>query len=202
MFVHGGYWRLFDKRPWSHFMSGPLTHGWAAAVPSYPLAPEARLPEITQSTAAAVIDAATRVDGPIVLVGHSAGGHLVARLATEGGPLPPPVFERVSRVVPISGLFDLRPMLRLAMNEDWQLDHSTALAESPAFQMPKPGIRVVAWVGGAERPEFIRHTQLLENAWTGCGADIRAVLEPDRHHFDVIDGLKNPDHPLTREIVT
>ena len=201
VFIHGGYWRMFDKTPWSHFMAGPMAHGWAAAVPSYPLAPSVPFPEITQAAAVAVMHAAARVDGPIVLVGHSAGGHLVARLATEGGPVAPDVLKRIVRVVPISGLFDLRPMLRLAMNDDWKLDLESAIAESPVFQMPTPGIRITAWVGGAERPEFLRHTALLENAWSGCGADIRAVYEPDRHHFDVIDGLKSPDHPLTSAII-
>jgi arylformamidase len=28
------------------------------------------------------------------------------------------------------------------------------------------------------------------------------VEEPDRHHFNVIDGLADPDHALTRTLLT
>mgnify|MGYP001790971545 CR=1 FL=1 len=38
--VHGGFWLKFDKSSWSDLASGALAHGWAVALPSYPLAPE------------------------------------------------------------------------------------------------------------------------------------------------------------------
>ncbi len=40
VFVHGGYWRAFDKSYWSHFAAGPLARGWCVAMPSYTLVPE------------------------------------------------------------------------------------------------------------------------------------------------------------------
>ena len=42
---------------------------------------------------------------------------------------------------------------------------------------------------------------LLANVWTGLGAATAIVEEADRHHFNVIDGLMQPDHPLTRALV-
>ena len=201
VFVHGGYWLLFDRSYWSHYATGALAHGYAVAVIEYPVAPAATFPQISAATGAAIAHAAGRVDGPVVLAGHSAGGHLVARVATRDGSLPPPVQERVTRVTPISGLFDLRPMLQLEMNDDWGLDLTTVMAESPAFQMPLPGVTYTAWVGSAERPEFLRQNALLANIWTGCGARISAVEDPDRHHFDVIDGLKDANSPLMRAVL-
>ncbi|MEL6794674.1 MAG: alpha/beta hydrolase, partial [Pseudomonadota bacterium] len=47
-FIHGGYWRAFDKSYWSHLAAGPLARGWAVALPSYTLAPAARISEITR----------------------------------------------------------------------------------------------------------------------------------------------------------
>ena len=41
VFVHGGYWQKFDKSLWSHLAAGALGHGWAVALPSYTLAPDA-----------------------------------------------------------------------------------------------------------------------------------------------------------------
>jgi len=36
VFIHGGYWHLFDKSNWSHLAQGCLAHGWSVAMPSYP----------------------------------------------------------------------------------------------------------------------------------------------------------------------
>ena len=77
VFVHGGYWRAFDRGLWSHLAAGPLARGWAVAMPGYVLAPEARIAAITAMIADAVAAAAAEVDGPMRLAGHSAGGHLV-----------------------------------------------------------------------------------------------------------------------------
>jgi hypothetical protein len=63
------------------------------------------------------------------------------------------------------------------------------------------GARITCWVGGAERAEFRRQSALLANIWTGLGATTATVEEPDRHHFNIIDGLTDPAHPLTRTLV-
>lgn len=196
--VHGGYWLRFDKSSWSDLAEGALALGWAVAMPSYPLAPEATIPEITIVIARAVEMAAGRVDGPIRLAGHSAGGHLVTRMICEAGPLSEAVAERIERVVSISGLHDLRPLQLHSMNGDLGLDEAIAAAESTVLCQPRPGAAIVAWVGGLERPEFLRQSALLTEAWGRRGVSARLVVEPDRHHFDVIDGLKAADHPLTQ----
>ena len=193
--VHGGYWLDFDKSSWSDLAAGPLARGWAVALPSYTLAPEATIPQITAQIGRAVSAAADRVDGPIRLTGHSAGGHLVSRMACETGPLPDRVAARLERVVSISGLHDLRPLLMHSMNADLGLTLETAMSESAALAKPIAGVEVTAWVGAKERPEFLRQSALLAEAW---GAPL--VADPGRHHFDVIDGLKEPNHPLCQTL--
>ena len=197
VFVHGGSWRAFDRTTWSHLAAGALARGWAVALPGYTLAPEARIASITGEVARAIAVAAGEVAGPIRLAGHSAGGHLVTRMVCAGSALPAPVRERIAFTVSISGLHDLRPLLRLALNETLRLDAAEAAAESPALLVPAEGTRVACWVGGAERPEFLRQSALLANIWTGLGADTASVVAPGRHHFDVIDDLAEPDSELT-----
>ena len=201
VFIHGGYWLHSDPSFWSHLAAGPLARGWAVALPGYPLTPSVRIRQITAHVAGAVAEAATRIDGPIVLTGHSAGGHLAARMICAGGPLPDAVAARVARCLPISGLFDLRPLMRTAMNGTLNLDATEVMAESPALLTPRPGIPVTAWVGGAERPEFLRQSRLLADIWAGLGAATETVVDPGRHHFDVIAGLSDPDSPLTRRLL-
>lgn len=198
VFVHGGFWMQFGKDSWSHLAAGPLARGWAVAIPQYVLAPEARISTITGQIAAALDHLAGRVAGPITLAGHSAGGHLVTRMACGDVALPNPVRARIHHVLSISGLHDLRPLLHTDLNATLRLDMAEARAESPALTEPVPGTNLTAWVGGAERPEFIRQSRLLANIWSGLGAETRIHEAPGRHHFDVIAPLAEAASPLCR----
>lgn len=201
VFIHGGYWMESDKNSWSHLAGGAVGHGFAVAMPSYTQCPQIRIGGIVGEMAAAIGKAAAMVEGPLMLTGHSAGGHLVSRMITTTTPLSPDVTRRIRHVVSISGLHDLRPLMRAAMNATLSIDEQEALSESPALLRPIQGARVTCWAGGGERSEFLRQSALLANIWTGLGAATASVVEPDRHHFNVVDGLADPDHPLTRILV-
>lgn len=199
LFVHGGYWKAFDKSVWSHLARGAVEAGWAVALPSYTLAPDARLADMTEEIARALAAAADRVSGPINLAGHSAGGHLVTRMLCRNAPLGKDLRARIGQVVSISGLHDLRPLLRLEMNRLLRLDDAEAVMESPALQYPVEGARLTCWVGADERPEFLRQNDLLANIWTGLGAETEAVRAPGKHHFNVIADLEDRESALTRK---
>jgi arylformamidase len=201
VYIHGGYWRAFDRSTWSHLAAGPLARGWAVAMPGYVLAPEVRIGAITAMVSGAIAAAAAEVAGPIRLAGHSAGGHLVTRQVCADTRVPDAVFARIERVVAISGLHDLRPLLRLTLNETLRLDAAEARAESPALLEPRPGVPVHAWVGDGERPEFVRQTTLIANIWTGLGVEMEQTKEPRRHHFSVIEGLIHPTSGLVEALV-
>ena len=202
VFVHGGFWLRLDRSFWSHLAAGPLAHGHAVAMPSYTLCPDIRIGGIVREIGSAVEAAAGMVAGPIRLTGHSAGGHLVSRMICANSPLPDAVRSRIANTVSISGVHDLRPMMATAMNETLKIDRAEAEGESPALLEPMAGARIACWVGAAERSEFVRQNALLANAWTGLGAETLTVEELDRHHFNVIDGLADPDHALTRTLLT
>ena len=202
VFVHGGYWRAFDKSSWSHLARGAVNRGWAVAIPSYTLVPEVRISEITCEIARAIAASAERVEGPIHLAGHSAGGHLVSRMLCRNGPLDASLLARLGAVVSISGLHDLRPLLNLDMNADLKLDDAEAAVESPVLQYPVPNARITCWVGSGERPEFIRQNDLLVSMWRGLGAETEAVHAEDKHHFDVIEDLEEANSDLTRYITS
>ncbi|WP_103171815.1 alpha/beta hydrolase [Paracoccus sp. SY] len=196
VFIHGGYWMRFDPGMWSHLAAGALARGWAVAMPAYTLAPQARIAQMTREVATTVTEAAGAIGGPIALTGHSAGGHLAARMICDDTTLPDAVAARVTACVPISPLTDLRPLMRTEMNETLRLDAAEAAAESPALLAPRQGIPVTTWVGGMERPEFIRQARLLADIWAGLGAPTDCVIDPGLHHFDVIEGLERADSPL------
>ncbi len=184
VFVHGGYWVRTDKSVWSGFAAGAVSAGWAVAMPSYDLCPSVGIADITRQIAHMIPVAADMVAGPIVLAGHSAGGHLVARMCVPGV-LPDTVARRIERVMPISPVADLRPLMQTSMNQEFKLDQAAAEAESPVLMQPLPHIDISVWVGAEERPVFLEQATALAEAW-----ETECVIVPGTHHFDVIEGLR------------
>lgn len=194
IFIHGGYWLAFGPSDFSHLARGPVEAGWACAMPAYTLAPEGRIPGMVAEAARALEAAAELVAGTVVVTGHSAGGHLAARLASAdmGGA----AMERIRRVMPISPLSDLRPLRETAMNGDLRIDAAVARAESPVFHRKRKSVDVHVWVGGDERPRFLDQARRLGNAWS-CPV----TVEPGRHHFDVVEGLESVDSGLMTALI-
>ncbi|MTH76806.1 alpha/beta hydrolase [Paracoccus aestuariivivens] len=201
VYVHGGFWMGLDRSYWSHLAAGPLAHGFAVAMPQYTLCPESRISGITREIGAAITAAAGQVAGAVVLVGHSAGGHLVSRMACQDSPLDLDLRSRLAHIVSISGLHDLRPLCQTFRCEPLGLIGDEVVNESPALQSPLDGTRLTCWVGAMETSEFRRQSSLLANIWCGLGASTALVEEADRHHYNVIDGLAEPDHPLVRCLI-
>lgn len=185
VFVHGGYWKAFDRTLWSHLAAGALAQGWACAIPSYTLAPDARIAAMTAEVAQAIRTASALVTGPVVVTGHSAGGHLAARMACTDQTLP------IARSVPISPLADLAPLMGTEMNHTLQIDAGEAACESPALLTLRPDVQAHVWVGGQERPAFLWQARILSEAWA-CPW----TVAPGKHHFNVIDDLSDPDSSL------
>jgi len=195
VFVHGGYWMRNAPALFSHLAAGALDRGWAVAMPGYDLCPEVRIADISRQVAAGVEAAAEVVPGPVRLSGHSAGGHLASRIVCDAG-LSANVLDRVAGVLSISGLHDLRPLMRTPMQATLALDLAEARAESPALQEPRAAAPVTAWVGAEELPELRRQSALLANVWTGCGLVTRLVEDAGHDHFSVIAGLASADSPI------
>jgi arylformamidase len=192
VFVHGGYWMRFHKDDWSHLARGALAKGWAVAMPAYTLTPDITITGILDEITTAIVHAGDLVAGPLVLAGHSAGGHLVSMIASRQSKLPAELAVRIRHVISISGLHDLHPLLRTKMNTTLKLSSQEARAISPALHLPRADIAVTAIVGADERPEFIRQSKLLREAWPATG--LRVV--ENRHHFNVIDELAEPGSEL------
>ena len=193
VFVHGGYWLRFDKSFWSHLAAGPIAQGWAVAMPSYDLCPEVRITDIGNQVAAAIALAADRVPGPLRLAGHSAGGQLAARMTARrfGAQWQ----DRLEKVITVSPIADLAPLMRTSMNADLKLDDAEVQSESPAY-LPKPAVPVTVWVGADERPVFLEQAETLAAAW-----ECEKVIAQGVHHFSVIEALADPGSALTTALL-
>ena len=195
VFVHGGYWKAFDASSFSHLAAGALARGWAVAMPSYDLCPDVRVSDISTQIAVALTEIANRTQGKIALVGHSAGGQLVARM-TDPLLLPGEVRDRIEQIVAISPVADLSPLLQTNMNDILRLDTAEATAESPVNMSPPHGVNVTIWVGADERPVFLEQAEKFARTW---GA--KQVVAEGKHHFDVIDALADSESDLIAAVL-
>ncbi|NJM30713.1 MAG: alpha/beta hydrolase [Rhizobiales bacterium] len=200
LFIHGGYWRSFDKSYFSHVASVPLQLGYTAAIPSYSLCPEVSVCDIIDELRQCCIWLHNTFKRPLVAAGHSAGGHLAACLAATDWRQYGQAGGLVSACLSISGLFDLRPLLAVPINDDLKLDRVTAAAASPLLwplPFPKP---LVSCVGALESGEFKRQAASLAAAWKGLGCDSTCFAIESANHFTALDALSDPQSRPAMEL--
>ena len=193
VFIHGGYWQALDASFFSHLARGLNAHGIGVAIPSYDLCPTVTIDEIIAQMRTATRELA-RLGRPLVISGHSAGGHLAAcMLATDWRALDASLPENLATAAyTISGLFDLVPLVQTSINKALRLDEITARDASPLFwTAPKRG-SLDAVVGGNESAEYFRQSRSIVEAWGAAGIATRFAAIPDANHFTAIAPLADP----------
>lgn len=207
VFVHGGYWRRLSAREFSFVARGLVAAGVSVAVTNYALCPRVTIAEITRQSRAAIAwlyrhAAEYGVDpARIVVAGHSAGGHQVARLlqtaweADYGLP-----GDIIKGGYALSGLFDLAPLRWSWLQPMLQLDGDMVARESPCRHLPQRAPPLIAEVGGAESDEFHRQSREFIDAWRAAGLAGEYRRLGDCHHFDLIASLDESDGELTRRV--
>jgi arylformamidase len=202
LFIHGGYWRSLDPSMFSHMARGMNAHGVAVAVVGYDLCPEVTITEIIEQIRHACLFLWLRTGRRMMIYGHSAGGHLAgAMVATDWqARYPKAPADLVPAAYSISGLFDLTPLLHVAMAQDLRLDEAEARQVSPLF-WPAPQGRVFdAVVGGLESSEFLRQSRVVAETWGKAGAQTRYEAIAGTNHFTVIDALADPQSAMVARL--
>lgn len=199
VFFHGGYWQRGTREAFAWIVPGFLQAGVGVAMMGYPIAPEVPLEAIVEAAGQGLDCLAEAVPGRSVLLsGHSAGGHLVAMLGAQAGR-----FESLGLLVrgllPVSGVFELTPLLGTSVNDALGLDRARAQALSPQL-LAVPSVPVLAAVGGEESAEFQRQTGAYARHASGR-AGAASIAVPGRNHFTVLDALADPSQPLFRAAV-
>jgi arylformamidase len=198
VFIHGGYWQALDGFFFSHLAGGLNAHGIDVAVPSYDLCPNVSVADIVEQMRAATRELA-KLGRPLVMSGHSAGGHLAAcLLATDWRALDAALPDGlVTAAYTISGLFDLRPLVSTSINNALKLDDASAKAASPLFWKPPARGSLDAVVGGNESAEYFRQSRIIADAWGAAGLPTRFGTVPDANHFTAIAPLADAGSPMT-----
>ena len=197
IFIHGGWWRSLDPSMFSQMARGLNTRGIRLAVVGYDLCPNVGIGDIVEQMRRACVFLWQRYNRRILVVGHSAGGHLAgAMVATDWASLYPKApADLVPAGYSISGVFDLSPLVSITPNQDLRLTAETARQLSPALWPIAPGRTFDAVVGGLESNEFLRQSRLITQAWQNS-AKTRYEEVAGMNHFTVIDPLADPQSAM------
>lgn len=204
LFVHGGWWRSLEPASFSHLAAGLNAHGVNVAVAGYDLCPQVTIATIIDEIRHACLFLWTRFRRRLLIYGHSAGGHLTgAMLATDwtaqGGDVPA---QLVPAGLSISGVFDLRPLIYMSMNQDFRLDAEEARRLSPAFWPAPAGLTLDALVGALESSEFLRQSRLITDLWGKAGVATHYEEVAGTNHFTVLAPLTDPKSSMVRRLVS
>ncbi|MGS0897207.1 alpha/beta hydrolase [Burkholderia stagnalis] len=201
VFIHGGYWRSMDKRSFSYVARPFAGLGYSVAILNYPLAPEAPLAGIVGSASRALDWLAGQGKAYLpgcpstVLVGHSAGGHLAACLASARG-----VAGGVAGCVCVSGIFDLEPLMKTAIAAQVRLGTTDVATLSPLTRAPFDGWMLLA-VGAEETEGFVEmQTRRFAVRQRDAGHAAETMLIEGANHYTVLMSLASADQDLVRAI--
>ncbi len=201
LFIHGGYWRAFDPSFSSQVARGLNQHGIAVAVVGYDLCPIVTIGDIIEQIRRASIFLWTRFARPVMVCGHSAGGHLAAAMvATDWQALYPKApADLVPAGFAISGVFDLRPLVNFSLNQDLRLSAEDARELSPLLWPVPPGRLLDVTVGDLESGAFKSQSRAMADTWRQAKVDTSYKDFPG-NHFTVIDALTDPDNAMVTRI--
>jgi arylformamidase len=203
VFIHGGFWRAGSPVIYSNLARGLNAHGVTVAVVGYDLCPQVSLSTIVDEIRAGCVFVWRRYRKRMLVIGHSAGGHLTAcMVATDWkGVAADAPADMVPAGYAVSGVFDVEPVVSTSVNADLRLNAAEARRLSPVLWPVAPGRILDAVVGGAESPEFLRQSRMIADAWRQGGAETRYEAVPGKHHFTVIEPLADPGSAMVQRAV-
>lgn len=181
--IHGGYWRPQYDRVHLRPMAQALAEaGWTVAVPEY-----ARVPGDPDQMLADVVEAVERapglsgISGPLIVAGHSAGGHLALCLAAR------PDAVRLAGVLALAPVADLLRADALNVDNgavrDFLGEAALGRADLDPCRMLAPATLVTVMHGDADT--FA--PQELSRSYVAAHPNARPVWLPGSGHFGVVD---------------
>ena len=209
-FIHGGYWQRGDKSIYSFLAEKFIHHGVSVAIVNYNLTPSVRIGGIPPQIQRAIMwlwhEAKTlgfdREN--FVVSGHSAGGHLTARMmATHWCELDSRLPSELIRAgIPMSGLYELEPLVHTSINHGPQMDIDEARRESPCNIPPATTAPQLVVVGGGESNEFFRQADAYVNQYQTEDRIMNRLDVLDDDHFDLLETLADDDSEFFGQVLS
>lgn len=177
VFMHGGYWQALGAGDSLLPAAELLAGGRSYAAVDYTLAPAATVGTMIDECVRAV-ESVVRTLQPsaVTLSGSSAGAHLAAHVALRAS-------VRIDRLILLSGMFQLQPLLGTYIAEPLDLDEATAASWSVPLDR-RPEAQLFVLHGEHETAAFKAQSARLAARW---GVPVVEVC--DRNHFDLVHDL-------------
>jgi acetyl esterase/lipase len=217
LFVHGGGWKRGSKDNADGSWKAPhyTGLGYAYASINYRLVPDSTVEDEAADVASALrhlIDHAAQLSfdpGRIVIMGHSAGAHLVALVGTDEQYLKRAglSFSSIAGVLPIDGAaYDVPRQIKEAGDfmhdtyiQAFGEDTARQRALSPMFHAQAPNAPAFLIVH-VQRPDGAAQSKALEAALKQAGTPVERREFPGtglRGHAEINRQLGNPDYAAT-----
>jgi acetyl esterase/lipase len=217
LFVHGGGWSKGDKSNATGRLKPPhfTGQGYVFASTNYRLVPDATVEQQAADVAAALkalLDQAARLGidrSKVVIMGHSAGAHLVALVGTDerylrGVGLS---FADIDGVIPIDGAaFDVAsqldqagPRMKQTYTTAFGTDPARQRALSPTLQAAAPNAAAF-YIPHVGREDAVQQSNALAAALRGAGTRAEVQQFEGRGlmgHMEINRKLGDPDYPAT-----
>lgn len=207
LFFHGGFWRDLSKDHVRHVAAPAHEAGIAAVLPNYDLCPQVPLAAVVDQARRALLwtreQAASLGGDPdqLFVAGNSAGAHLAAMLMAEDWSRHGLRNAPIAGAILVTGIYDLRPVLRIQVNEDTRLQPDEVPTLSPQFlPLRNPAPAIVA-VGGDEPPLWIEQSRRFADKLTRAGGKVQLMVIPGLHHFSITASLGERDAALTNAML-
>jgi arylformamidase len=194
VFIHGGAWRMLDKRDSAFAAEAFVAAGAHFVALDFALAPHVSLGAMIAQVRGAIAwlyRHADRFGGDrerIFVSGHSSGAHLAACVAVtrwaEQYDLPADVLKGA---LCASGSYDLEPVRLSARNAYLHLSAGDVEAWSPLRRLADLGCPLIVIVGECETDEFRRQARAFAAA-----AGVPLVEGRNLNHFEISETLADP----------
>lgn len=207
VYIHGGFWRMGDKRNQSLIAEPFVQAGIPTVLPTYDLCPQVTLDQLV----AEVFDAiewihrnAASIGGDgkrLYLSGSSVGAQLCAlALAYDWTQRGLPV-DFIRGATLLTGIYDIEPTLHISINDLVRLTPDMVRRNSPLFNPPRRPVPLVFEVGGDEPPGWQAQTLDFERVCRAAGCTTELFILPGENHFSIVRSLADSQHPLTRKMI-
>lgn len=205
VFIHGGYWQMFDKTSFQFIASAFQPYGITTVLINYPLAPANTIDQLVLSCRKATVwlhqnlSAFNGNSNAIFVAGHSAGGHLAAMLMETNWAqfdikLPA---DLVKGTVAISGIFNLIPVRLSYLNKVLNLDSEAVIRNSPVRIHQVKSSPLILAVGKEESLEFNDQSTELYLCRKAAGFPVQLLQMAGQNHFSIIETMLDPGSALS-----
>lgn len=208
MYIHGGYWQALGLDQTGAAAKSVTDMGLIYVGVSYDLCPSVGLDEIilqVQESFRFVRHKFPFTHG-FHIMGHSAGAHLATMIMAQ----PAHDFPELLPITlyPVSGIFDLRPLLNTDINDALKLTEESAESLSPMngtnfktiYGNTRRTARFIITYAENDSPAFHdqsrRFYEMLKA--TGCNAVLHEIENTD--HFDIVEKAVDPSFELNKVI--